>query len=189
MISQLSEFAQPLVDGATGPDAYRQAFDAGTNVVGVIPGTDLAAEYVILGAHYDHLGSNCTLSRPGDTICNGATDNATGVAAALAIGRSIAGQPEPPRRSVVIGLWDAEEDGLLGSAAYVSDPLVPLDQTIAYLNFDIQGTNISPSLRNVTVLVGAETGGPNLVAAPAGRHPGIDIGHRAAESVVRAGPQ
>ncbi len=165
LISQLSEFAQPLVAGATGPEAYRQAFGIGTNVVGIIPGGDLANEYVILGAHYDHLGSNCTLSRPGDTICNGATDNATGVAVALAVGRSIASRPDPPRRSMIIGLWDAEEDGLLGSAAYVTDPLVPLEQTIAYVNFDIQGTNISPSLSNVTVLVGAETGGPNLVAA------------------------
>jgi len=52
---------------------------------------------------------------------------------------------------VIIGLWDSEEDGLLGSAAYVTFPLVPLTQTIAYLNFDIQGTNISTSLRNLTV--------------------------------------
>jgi hypothetical protein len=66
---------------------------------------------------------------------------------------------------VVIALWDAEEDGLLGSAAYVANPLVPLTQTVAYVNFDIQATNISPALRNLTVLVGAETGGPNLVAA------------------------
>ena len=52
---------------------------------------------------------------------------------------------------MVIALWDAEEDGLLGSAAYLANPLVPLAQTVAYVNFDIQATNISPSLRNVTV--------------------------------------
>jgi Zn-dependent M28 family amino/carboxypeptidase len=161
----LSEFAQPLTPGATGPDAFRQKFDVGTNLVAVIPGTDLADQYVIVGAHYDHVGSDCTGSGPDDNICNGATDNASGVAAALAVARSISLDEEPPRRSTVIALWDAEEDGLLGSAAYLANPLVPLAQTVAYVNFDIQATNISPSLRNVTVLVGAETGGPNLVSA------------------------
>ena len=48
---------------------------------------------------------------------------------------------------MIVALWDAEEDGLLGSAAYVADPIVPLAQTVAYVNFDIQGTNIAPSLR------------------------------------------
>jgi Peptidase family M28 len=169
LVGQLSEFAQPLVP--TGPDGYRQTFDVGTNLVGIIPGGDLADQYVIIGAHYDHLGSDCTGSGPTDNICNGATDNATGVAAALAIGRSFASRrsfgnaPQPPRRSIVIALWDAEEDGLLGSAAYLANPLVPLAQTVAYINFDMQGTNISPSLRNTTILVGAETGGPNLVNA------------------------
>ena len=165
LIGQLSEFAQPLAPGATGPDAFRQAFGVGTNLVAIIPGSDLADQYVILGAHYDHLGSDCTGTGSADNICNGATDNATGVAAALAVARSIAGDEQPPRRSVVIGLWDAEEDGLLGSAAYLASPLVPLAQTVAYVNFDMQAINISPSLRNLTVLVGAETGGPNLVAA------------------------
>ncbi len=163
LIAQLAEYAQPLVPGATGPDAFRQRFAVGTNVVGVIPGGDLADQYVVVGAHYDHLGSDCTGSGPADNICNGATDNASGVAVALAVARSIAGDEEAQRRSVVIALWDAEEDGLLGSAAYLSNPPVPLAQTVAYVNFDMQATNISPSLRNVTVLVGAETGGPNLV--------------------------
>jgi Peptidase family M28 len=165
LIAQLSAFAQPLTAGATGPDAYRQAFGVGTNLVGIIPGSDLADQYVIVGAHYDHLGSDCTGSGPEDNVCNGATDNATGVTAALAVARSIAGDEQAPRRSVVIALWDAEEDGLLGSAAYLANPLVPLAHTVAYVNFDMQGTNISPALRNVTVLVGAETGGPNLVTA------------------------
>ncbi len=172
--------------GATGPDAFRQTFDAGTNLVGVIPGSDLADQYVIVGAHYDHLGSDCKGSGPADNICNGATDNASGVAAALAVARSIAGDEQAPRRSVVIALWDAEEDGLLGSAAYLANPLVPLAQTVAYVNFDIQATNISPSLRNVTVLVGAETGGPNLRRRGQGGNHRVDARHRDAEPVVRA---
>ena len=81
-------------------------------MVAVIPGTDLADQYVVVGAHYDHLGSSCQYKSSGDTICNGATDNAAGVAAVLAIARSIAGQAVKPRRSVVLALWDSEEDGL-----------------------------------------------------------------------------
>ncbi len=167
LIAAVSEFAQPLVPGATGPTAFRQSFGIGTNVLAVIPGGDLADQYVIVGAHYDHLGSDCIGTGSADNICNGASDNASGVAVALAIGKAIAGGDEPRRRSVIIAFWDAEEDGLLGSAAYIASPAVPLDQTVAYVNFDIQGTNISPSLANMTVLVGAETGGINLVNAAA----------------------
>lgn len=165
LFAQLAEFTQPLVTGPTGRDAFRQTFDVGTNLLGLIPGHDLSDQYVIVGAHYDHLGSDCRDSGPADNICNGATDNATGVAVALAVGRLIANTvgDKAPRRSVIIALWDAEEDGLLGSAAYVANPAVPLSQTVAYVNFDIQGTNISPSLRDLTLLIGAETGGPNLV--------------------------
>ncbi|MSY18510.1 MAG: M20/M25/M40 family metallo-hydrolase [Actinobacteria bacterium] len=171
LIAQLKGFAGPLVAGATGDDAYRQKFPSGANLLAVIPGSDLADQYVIVGAHYDHVGYSdqpgnyCDGGSSSDLICNGATDNATGVAAALAIGRSIAADNSPPRRSVIIALWDAEEDGLLGSKAYLANPLVPIGSTIAYVNFDIQGANISPAIRNSTVMVGAETGGPNLIAA------------------------
>ena len=64
-----------------------------------------------------------------------------------------------------MAFWDREEDGLLGSNEFVADPIVPLDQIVAYLNFDIQGSNLLPSLRETTVMVGAETGGPALVDA------------------------
>ena len=165
LVGLLQEFAQPVVPDAAGTLGYRQGFDGGTNLLAVIPGSDLADEYVIVGAHYDHLGSDCDGVTDDDHVCNGATDNATGVAAALAIGRSIASDPTPPRRSVVIALWDREEDGLLGSTAYLADPIVPITATVGYVNFDIQGTNISPALRNVTVMVGAETGGATLIEA------------------------
>jgi hypothetical protein len=98
----------------------------------------------------------------GDTVCNGATDNAAGVAAVLAIGRAIASLPTPPRRSVILALWDREEDGLLGSLFYRQNPLVPLTSTVGYVNFDIQGANLLPSLKNFSVAVGPETGGAVL---------------------------
>jgi hypothetical protein len=145
---------QAITDPVGG--SYTHAISQGTNVLGVIPGTELPDEYVIVGAHYDHVGS-CTSKEAGDTVCNGATDNATGVAAALAIARDIA--EDPTRRSVIIALWDREEDGLLGSLAYTENPLVPLADTVGYVNFDIQGANLLPVLRDTTFAVGAESGG------------------------------
>jgi len=158
---------------ATGIAAYRQPFEragqAGTNLFAVIRGRELPDEYVIVGAHYDHLdtrssgGGDCSSTGPsGGEVCNGATDNATGVAMVLAIGSAIRRLPERPRRSVILALWDAEEDGLLGSAHYVENPLVPLAATTAYVNFDIQGATLLPSLRNSSFAVGSETGGSVL---------------------------
>ena len=164
LVEQLAEFTDPI-DGDS-LDGYGHTFAAGTNLIGVIPGGELADEYVVIGAHYDHLGADCITDTPGDDICNGAADNASGVATVLEVGRSLAGE-EPPRRSIIVGLWDAEEDNLLGAEAYVADPPVALEDTIAYLNWDIQGANLSPALADVTVMVGAETGGPNLQAAAA----------------------
>lgn len=162
LISRLRPIARGLNTAATGDARYTQEFPQGTNVVGVIRGTDLADQYVVVGAHYDHLGSRCVSKPPGDTICNGATDNAAGTAAVLEIGRALATGHPRPRRSVVLALWDAEEDGLLGSAWYAAHPLVPLPATVAYMNFDIQGANLLPSLRNTSFAVAAETGGSRL---------------------------
>jgi Peptidase family M28 len=143
----------------TGVDAYKQQFDGGTNLIGFVPGTDLADQYVILGAHYDHLGRECRDVLAGDDICNGATDNATSVAAIIDVLRGIANAPDRPRRSIVFAFWDREEDGLLGSRYFVQNPLIPLQDTVAYLNLDIQGANLRPSIRNFSFALGAETGG------------------------------
>jgi peptidase M28-like protein len=159
LIDQLKPIAQGLNSGATGDAAYLQAMPNGTNVVAVIPGSALPNKYVVVGAHYDHLGSSCQYKSSGDTICNGATDNAAGVAAALGVARSIAAQSTKPRRSVILAFWDQEEDGLVGSRYYVDHPLVPLADTVGYVNFDIQGSNLSPSLRNTSFAVGSESGG------------------------------
>jgi hypothetical protein len=163
LIGQLETFADGLDPSRDGAESFKQPFTDGTNLLAVIPGTDLSDEYVIVGAHYDHVGSDCPSDDPADTICNGATDNAAGVAEVLAIGREIASNG-PPRRSVVLALWDREEDGLLGSEFYVQQPLVPLAQTVAYVNFDIQGSNLLPTLRSLTFALGAETGGEQLTS-------------------------
>src|SRR5262249_4495413 len=129
-------------------------------------------EYVIVGAHYDHLGTRsgadgrCTREHePGGALCPGASDNAAGVAAVLAIGRALRRLPQPPRRSVVLALWDGEEAGMLGSRHYAGAPLVPLQDTVAALTFDIAGATILPSLADTTFALASETGGRRLADA------------------------
>ncbi len=161
LIYRLKPVAVGLDSSRTGDDAFKQPFDAGTNILAKIPGTDKADEYVIIGAHYDHLGINCRTSNDADHICNGATDNGAGVAALLSIAGMIKADG-PPRRTVILALWDREEDGLLGSKYYTDHPLVPLAKTVAYINFDIQGANLLPSLQNTSFAVGAESGGAGL---------------------------
>ncbi len=173
IIRELKELGAAGFNSAmTGDNAYLQGFASGTNVLGIITGSELPNEYVFVGAHYDHLGTSCG----GDGICNGATDNAAGVAATLAIGRAVAVLPGGPRRSVVLALWDREEDGLLGSKFYVNNPLVPLASTIAYINFDIQGANLLPSIRNTSFAVGSETGGATLQAQVSAAVAGSSLG-------------
>jgi hypothetical protein len=162
-----------VLSGTTDP--YRQHFTSngqnGTNLLALIPGSDLPNEYVIVGAHYDHLDTRSTTDghcrsqgTPGGKVCNGATDNATGVAAVLAIGKALRALPQPTRRSVILALWDSEEDGLVGSAYFTANPVVPLAEIKAYVNFDILGADLLPSVRNVSFAVGAETGGATLQA-------------------------
>lgn len=163
--------------GQPGDEAYKQHYvlsgQTGTNIVAIIPGGDLPTQYVVVGAHYDHLAS-CRTVNVGDTVCNGATDNAAGVAAVLGIARGIAALPTAPRRSVIIAFWDTEEDGLLGSQYYTNNPLVPLANTVGYVNFDIQGANLLPSLRDFTFAVGAETGiGLSAIVAQAASDVGL----------------
>jgi hypothetical protein len=166
LIDELATFASPAFPGNDGDSGFLQPFEGGANVLAVIPGGELADEYIIVGSHYDHIGSDCKTSDPADTICNGATDSATGVAAAFAVARSIVADGTP-KRSVLIAIWDREEDGLLGSEAYLTAPVAPLDKTIAYVNFDVQGATLLPALATTTVAVGAETGGQALIDATA----------------------
>lgn len=164
LIEQIAQFAQPAFPDQPGIGGFLQAFQQGSNILAVIPGGDLADQWVVIGGHYDHLGSDCSGADPTDTICNGATDNAAGAAVAVSVARAVAAAGTP-RRSVLLALWDAEEDGLLGSAGWLAAPTVPVDQIAGYINFDIQGADLLPSLANFTIAVGAETGGPALVDA------------------------
>lgn len=171
LIDELEPIADGLVSGAPGRAAYRQQFLAThpsfgevvlSNIVAVIPGDDLADEWVVVGGHYDHLSPQRCREVDGDKLCNGANDNAAGTAAVLSIARAIAASPTPPRRSIAIALWDGEEYGLLGSEWFASEPLVPLAQISTYVNLDLLGATLAPSTRNVSFAVGPESGGALL---------------------------
>ena len=115
-----------------------------TNVVAYLsPTTDQPIEkpYVMLGAHYDHLGrgdeSSLAKADEAGDIHNGADDNASGIAAVLAAGAELAGQDRA--RGVILAFWSGEEIGLLGSADFVDSAPVPMDQIAAYVNFDMVG--------------------------------------------------
>lgn len=107
------------------------------NVYGVLKGSDpqLRDEYVIYTAHFDHLGIG-EPNAAGDTIYNGAMDNASGVAQLLAIGKAFKALPTPPRRSIMLLFVAAEEQGLLGSKYFAANPTVPPGKIAANLNFD-----------------------------------------------------
>ena len=109
------------------------------NVVGILPGSDtkLRDEYVVYSAHWDHFGIGAP-DKTGDTIYNGALDNATGDACVLAIAEALSKLPagQRPRRSSLFLFTTAEEQGLIGSEWYTRHPLVPLGKTAADVNLD-----------------------------------------------------
>jgi Zn-dependent M28 family amino/carboxypeptidase len=107
------------------------------NILGLLPGSDpeLKDEVVVYTAHHDHLGIG-TPDENGDTIYNGAYDNASGVALVMGIGKAMMAMPEAPRRSVLIALVGAEEQGLLGSLYYARNPTFPAGKIAANINYD-----------------------------------------------------
>ncbi|MCU7695043.1 M28 family metallopeptidase [Haoranjiania flava] len=107
------------------------------NVLGVIPGTR-TDEFVVVGAHYDHLGIDELIK--GDGIFNGADDNASGVSAVLQIAKAFKASGSKPLRTVIFALWDGEEKGLLGSK-YFTATFPQIKNVKSYLNFDMIGRN------------------------------------------------
>lgn len=119
------------------------------NVLGLIPGSDpeLRDEVVIYSAHHDHLGIG-TPNEDGDTIYNGAFDNASGVALVMGIAKALKAMPEAPRRSVLIAMVGAEEQGLLGSLYYANNPTFAAGKIAANINYD--GGNVWGHSHDVT---------------------------------------
>jgi len=123
------------------------------NVIGILPGRERRDEYVLHTAHWDHLG-RCTPNAAGDDICNGAIDNATGVAGLVALAEAHV-KAGPPARTLVFLAVTAEESGLLGSEYYGANPIFPLAQTVGGLNMD--ALSLAGPARDVTVVGGGKS--------------------------------
>lgn len=157
------------------------------NVVGVLPGSDplLASEYVIIGAHYDHLGwggPESLAANPEGQIHHGADDNASGTAGVLELARVLAGERGKIKRSIMFIAFSGEELGLLGSGAYTKNPAVPLGSTVAMLNMDMIGR-----LRKGSLFIGGVGTSPiwkpliaklNGITQPVSSGPGNGSGSR-----------
>jgi Zn-dependent M28 family amino/carboxypeptidase len=155
---------RPIPTGITVDLSFRNTVQhlASENVVGVVRGRDatLNKEYVALTAHWDHHGIGPAVN--GDSIYNGANDNASGVADLLAVARAAVSSPRP-KRSLLFVFVTAEESGLLGSSYFAQSPTVPATQIVANLNVD--GGNLLGRTRDVNVLGDTKSSlGPQLAA-------------------------
>ncbi|MDX1674197.1 MAG: M20/M25/M40 family metallo-hydrolase [Longimicrobiales bacterium] len=132
-------FQEAPLESAVNPHAPG---GTGRNVLAILPGTNrrMADEYVVIGAHFDHLGMGGmnSLARGESAIHNGADDNASGVAAMLAVAEQLAVGPRP-ERPVLFMAFTGEESGLLGSAHWINHPTVPLEGVVAMINMDMVG--------------------------------------------------
>jgi hypothetical protein len=143
------------------------------NVVAYLPGSHptLRDEYVVYSAHFDHVGVG-TPDMDGDSIYNGADDNASGTSAVLAIARAFASLDRAPARSVMFVMVSGEEKGLLGSRHFVEHPPVPVNRMVANINADMVGRNAPDTV----VAIGQDysTIGA-LVQDVAARHPELGL--------------
>ena len=110
----------------------------GVNLVGMIRGTKHADRYLVVSAHYDHLGVR------NGVIYNGADDNASGTAAVLAMAQWF--KSHPPENSIIFALFDGEETGLLGAKAFLEKPPVPIERIVANVNLDMVSRNVKGEL-------------------------------------------
>lgn len=108
------------------------------NVAGLLPGTSQADEWLVMHAHWDHLGK--TVKEGQTHIYNGAVDNASGVAGVLQLARHFKDQKKAPKRSILFAAFTAEETGLIGAQYFAANPPVPTKQLVSFLNID--GMNV-----------------------------------------------
>jgi Zn-dependent M28 family amino/carboxypeptidase len=118
------------------------------NVIGLLPGSERADEFVIYTAHWDHFGRNPNLE--GDQIFNGALDNATGTSALIELAEAFKKLGSPPLRSILFMAVTAEEQGLLGSEYYATHPIYPLTKTAAVINMD--ALNIYGRMKDIRIV-------------------------------------
>ncbi|MFL6216030.1 MAG: M28 family peptidase [Blastocatellia bacterium] len=155
--------------GATEPAKVR-------NVIGLLRGSDPALKdtYVLVTAHYDHLGI-----RPGagDTIYNGANDDGSGTVSVIELASALATMKPRPRRSLVFMTFYGEEKGLVGSRYYGQHPIFPLDKTVADINLEQVGrtdSNEGPQLNNAS-MTGIDFSDVGTIFKAAGQLAGINV--------------
>lgn len=147
---------------------YEQSVYIGTNVIGVLPGSDesLRDQFVLVGAHYDHLGARHV----------GAADNAAGVAALLGMAERMAHDPIRPRRSVVFACFDREETMLFGAYAFTCRPDFDKNEIAAVVNMDMLGRDFLDSMKGVLFAVGLDRfPGLHQAVSQAGHFNGMEI--------------
>jgi Zn-dependent M28 family amino/carboxypeptidase len=159
-----------------GTEGFFQRFDLvesrdAVNTIGWLEGSDpgLRDEYVIFTAHMDHLGTG--LEVDGDSIYNGADDNASGTAVLLELAEAFATLDTRPRRSLVFIALSAEELGLLGAFHYTDNPTFPIESTVANVNMDMVGRNDPSSI--AALRSSEEIGG--LAETVGDRHPELGL--------------
>jgi hypothetical protein len=131
-LAQAPDGTEVSIGGPTTDDSQQTR-----NVVGILRGTDptLKNEYIMFSAHMDHLG---ICAKTGDTICNGADDDASGTATVLELARIFTSGPRP-KRSIVFTTYGSEELGLLGSRGFAAKPPIPLADIAADIEFEQTG--------------------------------------------------
>jgi hypothetical protein len=139
-----SELEKIHLEPAGPAGHYFQDFGFGSrNLLARIEGSDpqLKEQYVIVSAHYDHVGYGKKSNSYGPLgyIHHGADDNASGVAGLLCLAAAIERMPQSPRRSLLLAFWDGEEAGLLGSRNWIANPTLPLDRVAIEVNMDMIG--------------------------------------------------
>jgi Zn-dependent M28 family amino/carboxypeptidase len=148
----------------------------GRNVIGVLPGSDakLKDSYVLLSAHYDHIGAR---EMEGDGIFNGANDNASGTSGVIEIAHALGSLKTRPKRTIVFLAWTGEERGLLGSRAYAKSPIFAIEKTVANLNLEQIGrTDDSEASRVAAVSVtGMDYSSVGKTLSEVGKRTGIDV--------------
>lgn len=156
------------------------------NVIGILEGSDpvLKSEYVVVGAHYDHVGVRApsATGATGDRIYNGADDDGSGTVTVLAMAEALSHSPQRPRRSVIFIWHTGEERGLWGSQYFTDHPTVPLSQIITQLNIDMIGRSkrpgdVTPANRSLT--------GPNEIYVIGSKMMSTDLG-QLSEAVNRS---
>jgi Zn-dependent M28 family amino/carboxypeptidase len=171
---------------ATGPISITIVPAGLRNVIGVVRGRHrtLRDTYVLVTAHYDHIGMKgehyAQMPATGtgdDSIYNGANDNASGVSALIEIARSVASSPVKPLRSIVFMAYFGEEAGLVGSRYYGSHPVFPLNKTYAQVNFEQLGRTDDtegPRVKAATV-TGWDRSEVGSILAAAGKIRGVRV--------------